>query len=182
MTLSLEDILDRIAEADTRDEKMTQWNPPLNGDLPLRIDAQGHWYYQGSEITRQKLVALFAGVLRRESDGQHYLVTPVEKYRVEVELAALLVVRLHKLLSDSGDTTWVLETNTGDQYTLGQAHCIQWTGEEDQARPLLMLRRGLQALISRAVYYELVEEAQERSDGWYVDSAGVAVLLATKEQ
>ena len=67
------------------------WNPPLSGDISIRINAQGDWYHEGSKIERQSLVNLFASILRREEDGEYYLVTPSEKWRIEVELHPLLI-------------------------------------------------------------------------------------------
>ena len=60
------------------------WHPPLSGDIPIHINAQGDWYHDGSKIAREALVRLFANILRRERDGEYYLVTPTEKWRIEV--------------------------------------------------------------------------------------------------
>ena len=51
----------------------------------MRIARDGTWFYQGSPINRLPLVKLFASVLRREDDGEYWLVTPVERGRVPVE-------------------------------------------------------------------------------------------------
>ena len=36
------------------------WDPPFCGDLEIHIDANGRWFYQGSEIKRDRLIKLFA--------------------------------------------------------------------------------------------------------------------------
>ena len=45
----------------------------------MRIAADGTWFHEGSPIGRKELVRLFSTILRREPDGSHVLVTPVEK-------------------------------------------------------------------------------------------------------
>src|SRR3984957_1822767 len=65
-----------------------------HGDLDMRIARDGTWYYRGSPIARQKLVKLFASVLRRDDDGGYSLVTPAERGRVAVEDAPFLAVEL----------------------------------------------------------------------------------------
>ena len=47
------------------------------GDLNMRIARDGTWFYHGSPIGRKPLVKLFASVLRREENGEYWLVTPV---------------------------------------------------------------------------------------------------------
>ena len=61
------------------------WEPDYCGDIGLHIARDGQWYYAGSPIGRKRLVRLFSKILRHDDDGEHYLVTPVEKIRVEVE-------------------------------------------------------------------------------------------------
>src|SRR5262245_788869 len=61
-----------------------RWDPPYCGDIGLRIRSDGVWLYRDSPIGRPALVKLFADVLRKDADGRHYLVTPVEKIDVAV--------------------------------------------------------------------------------------------------
>ena len=71
-----------------------KWNPPYCGDIGMKIRADGVWIYGGSPIGRMPLVKLFAGVLRKDADGKHYLVTPAEKVDVAVEDAPFLAVEM----------------------------------------------------------------------------------------
>ena len=41
------------------------WQPPLSGDIPIRITADGTWYHDGGRIQREALVKLFASILRQ---------------------------------------------------------------------------------------------------------------------
>jgi hypothetical protein len=55
----------------------------------MRIARDGTWFHEGSPIGRPAMVRLFSTILRREPDGRHVLVTPVEKLDIEVEDAAV---------------------------------------------------------------------------------------------
>ena len=45
-----------------------------------------------SPIGRKRMVKLFSKVLRLDDDGEYYLVTPVEKIRIEVEERPFLII------------------------------------------------------------------------------------------
>ncbi len=66
------------------------WEPDYCGDIGMKIARDGQWYYDNSPIGRKKLVRLFSTILRHDDDGEHYLVTPVEKIRIEVEDAPFI--------------------------------------------------------------------------------------------
>lgn len=72
-----------------RPPPVERWNPPLSGDIDLRIARDGTWYHEGTAFQRESLARLFASILRRDEDGQYYLVTPVEKWRIQVDDAPL---------------------------------------------------------------------------------------------
>ena len=45
------------------------WNPPFLGDIDIRIAADGTWYHLSARRSaRERLVRLFASILRREED------------------------------------------------------------------------------------------------------------------
>ena len=60
----------------------------------MRIAADGTWFHMGTPITRPAMVRLFSTVLRRESDGSHVLVTPVEKLSIEVEVTPFRAIAM----------------------------------------------------------------------------------------
>ena len=78
------------------------WHPPLSGDIAIRIAADGSWYHEGTLIQRESLVRVFASILRREEDGEYYLVTPGEKWRIEVELHPLIVTDIASAEKEEG--------------------------------------------------------------------------------
>ena len=134
------------------------WNPPRCGDIDIRIARDGTWSYLGSPIGRPALVRLFASVLRLDPDGYH-LVTPAEKLRITVEDAPFLAVGL-----EQADGALRFATNVGDVVEAGPEHPIRVVaGADGSPRPYLEVRRGLQALIARAVFYELAALGEERA-------------------
>src|SRR5436190_23214990 len=88
-----------------------RWNPPHCGEIDIRIAADGTWSYRGSPVRREALVRLFASILRREPDGGHVLVTPVEKLGNSVEDAPFLAV---ELVSAAQERVLTFRTNVGD--------------------------------------------------------------------
>lgn len=140
-----------------------QWDPPYCGDIGMAIRSDGVWFYQGSPIGRQALVKLFSRVLRRDPDGRHYLVTPVEKVDVAVADAPFLAVEMS--VSGSGrDQTLTFRTNVDDIVQAGPDHALRFSLEPAGGglKPYIHVRGRLEALVTRALYYDLVELAVPR--------------------
>ncbi len=142
------------------------------GHFGMRIARDGTWYYQGSPINRKELVCLFASVLKREADGSYVLETPAERGRIDVEDAPFIAVEMVWRDCDCGDgkpkQCLAFRTNLDQIVTANAEHPI--TVHLDPAtrepRPYITVRPGLEARISRAVFYELVALAQrETVDG-----------------
>ncbi|WP_193164155.1 DUF1285 domain-containing protein [Microbulbifer hainanensis] len=151
-----------------------RWQPDLCGDMDMEIRADGRWIHEGTEIHRQPLVKLFASILKREGDD-YFLVTPVEKWRIQVEDVPFLASQVARGEA-GGDEPLLFTTNTGDVVPL-DADCsweLKPFGQPPQPVPYIEVRDGLQARISRDVYYQLVDWAEDndgqlqlRSDGRY---------------
>lgn len=134
------------------------WNPPHCGEIDIVIRKDGVWFHEGTPIGREALVRLFSTVLRKDPDGI-YLVTPVEKMKITVEDAPFIATRVDRV----GGALRFL-TNVGDEVEAGPDNAIRVeTGHDGEPRPYLHVRRGLEALIARPVFYELVELAEERA-------------------
>ena len=148
--------------ADKRLPPVERWNPAFCGDIDMVIKRDGTWMYQGSPIGRHAMVKLFSTVLRRDEDGRHYLVTPVEKLGITVEDAPFVVV---ELISEGAGAQRRLgfRLNTDDYVIAGENNRlrVEVDGKTGEPRPYLHVRRGLQALVSRPVFYELVNLAME---------------------
>lgn len=144
-----------------------EWDPPYCGEMDMRIAADGRWYHEGSPIGRPQLVRLFSSILRKDPDGYHYLVTPAEKVRIQVDDCPF-VAQLMDVEEVGGESQITFTLNTGETVTADANHAIEVTVDDDnQPHPTVHVRDGLWALISRSVFYSLVEVADQvsRDDG-----------------
>lgn len=149
------------------------WHPDNCGDIDIVIRADGVWMHEGTPIGRPELVRLFSSVLRLDDDG-YYLVTPVEKLKITVEDAPFLAVRVDR---DGGDL--VFTTHVGDRVRAGPDNGIRVEVDETtgEPRPYVHVRAGLEALISRNVFYELVEMSEVQGDHRVVRSGTRTFIL-----
>lgn len=140
-----------------------RWNPPLSGDIDIRIARDGTWYHQGVAFQREALVQLFASILRRDQDGHYYLVTPVEKWRIQVDDAPFIAVRLDASGVGS-DQSLCFSTNVGDTIIASAEHplIVEYQTPGGEPAPYIHIRGGLRALLLRSVFIELVDLGEER--------------------
>ena len=140
-----------------------KWNPPFCGDIDLKILRDGRWMYMGTEIKRPAMVRLFSTILRLDPDGEYYLVTPVEKVRIQVEDTPFLIVSMDKLKKEN-KTSLIFYTSLQDKIILTKKNPISIeVNDKNEPSPYILVRNNLRGLISRSVYYELIEYAQERT-------------------
>jgi hypothetical protein len=135
-----------------------KWNPERCGHSGMRIARDGTWYHGGAPILRPEMVRLFSTVLRREPDGRHVLVTPVEKLDLEVEATAFRAVEMHSE-GEGRQRRIAFKLDSGDAVILGPNHPLRLVDDEHGPSPRLLVRHGLEAALSRPVYYELAEIA-----------------------
>lgn len=135
---------------------------PSCGDFDFRIARDGTWFYRGSPIGRKPLVRLFSTVLRRENDGSFWLVTPVERGRITVDDAPFVAVEM--IVTDPGrGQKLVFRTNVEDWVTADAEHPIRIVfSEVGEPSPYIRVRGALDALISRSVFYQMVDLAETR--------------------
>jgi len=144
------------AAAERRLPPVEKWNPPRCGDSAMRIARDGTWYHEGTPIGRPAMVRLFASLLRREPDGRHVLVTPVEKLDIAVEDAPFVAVEARS--EGAGrDRRIAFRLNTDEPILAGPGHPLRLI----DGRPYVTARAGLEAAVARPVYYELAELALE---------------------
>jgi hypothetical protein len=154
------------------------WQPDFSGDMDMRIARDGTWFYLGSSIKRQKMVQLFASILRHDPDGKYYLVTPVEKFGIIVDDAPFQAVAM-EVHGQGRAQVLTFRTNVEDQVMAGPEHPIRMEIDPvtEEPSPYVHVRARLEALISRAIFYDLVELAvPEERDGetqFGIWSAGV---------
>ena len=135
-----------------------KWNPDRCGHSNMRIARDGTWYHEGTPIGRPAMTRLFSTVLRREPDGSHVLVTPVEKLEIDVEGTAFRAVEMES--EGSGEQrTVAFRLDSGDAVILGPDNPLSIVPADHGPSPRILVRHGLEAELTRPVYYELAEIA-----------------------
>lgn len=155
--------LTRQIEANTRESGLPpveQWDPEFCGNIDMHIAYDGQWYYMGSPITRDRLVRMFSTILKLENN-QYYLVTPTEKVGIAVEDAPFVITSVTE--SDHSDEL-IFITNTGDKVILDKEHPLSIIKKENgETVPYLSVRGGMKGRLHRNVFYQLVEQAVEKT-------------------
>lgn len=147
-------------------------NQPVAIDLTdpdrfqMRIARDGTWYHQGSPMRRLGLVKLFATVLRLEEDGDYWLVTPVERGRIEVEDAPFTAVEM-TVEGEGKDQQLSFRTNLDEIVRVGAEHPLRIAenAETGEPKPYITVRNNLEALVTRPIFYDLVDLADLQWDG-----------------
>jgi uncharacterized protein len=138
-----------------------RWNPAYCGEIDIRIARDGTWFHQGTPIGRKEIVRLFSTILRKEGDN-YFLVTPVEKMRIRVDDAPFMAVLMDRQAEGPAQRL-VFTTNVGDEIVAGENNPIR-VADQDRPAPYIHVRRGLEARISRNVFYQLVDIAVPADD------------------
>tara|TARA_B100000780_G_scaffold156651_1_gene109564 strand:- start:823 stop:1362 length:540 start_codon:yes stop_codon:yes gene_type:complete len=134
---------------------LAAWKPKFNGDMDLIISADGTWYHQGSAILKPKIMQLFGRLLQRQANGDYWIITPIDAFRITVEdLPFVIVAADYVQQRDQG--LWQFTSNMGDQIMLTQADQLLVTSDAEQhPKPQLYVREGLWGRINRRVFYQL---------------------------
>lgn len=158
-----------------------RWDPPFCGDIDIVIKRDGTWMHEGTPIARARLARLFSTVLKKEG-AEYFLVTPVEKLRIQVEdvpfTAALAMVE------ERGPGQRIsLRTNFGDTIVIGPDHPVSYrigppppplksrqgrrAACADELTPYVTVRRNLEARIAPQAFFDIaawggVEEVDGR--------------------
>lgn len=170
--MSLEKISKQLGAVEQSYPPVELWNPPYCGEMDIVIKADGAWYYLGSKITRQRLVKLFASVLKKEGDD-YFLVTPVEKVKIQVEQTPYIITSW-QYLEEKKPQTMQLTTNLGDIFELNAEHPL--TIDSNDAL-LVTVRSNLPASIHRNVFYQWAEMAAEKNQQLLINSAGLDFII-----
>lgn len=158
-----------------------KWNPPFSGDLDMRIARDGSWHYLGTPILRKEMVRLFSTILLRQGDD-YFLVTPVEKFRIQVEDVPFVAVSVDVRTAD-GATLLEFETSVGDKVVADAEHPlrVEIDAQSGEPSPYILVRANLEARIARNVFYQLVDMAEEKREKGvsqlFVRSAGQRFVL-----
>ncbi|MFK7912610.1 MAG: DUF1285 domain-containing protein [Pseudomonadales bacterium] len=187
--LLFDELLHQLGEQ--RRPPVQQWQPASGGRIDIRIDRDGYWFYEGGRISRDAIVRLFAGILRRDEDG-YVLVTPVERLLIQVDDVPFVAVdfevrgaseRAPALRTVTGpaalpETDFLFTTNVGDLVLVDAAHPL-WLGGDDQQTPYIRVRDRLDARIARAAYYRLLDHAVVVDETAVLHSSGTTFTLGS---
>ena len=130
-----------------------QWNPDLCEGQEFFIDREGDWYYNSSPIKNSKLINLFSTVLWKD-ESNYFLVTPVEKVPVKVDLAPYKIIDFEIV-----DDNIKLITNLNYDFFLDEDHVSRLVKYEESYVPLVIVRNNIEGFINRNTYYKLVDLA-----------------------
>jgi len=138
-----------------------EWNPPFCGDIDMRIAADGTWFYQKTPIGRPALVRLFSTILRRDPE-RFVLVTPVERVGITVDDAPFLAVEMQ--IETTGAQKFIhFRTNVDDWVRVDHWHPLRFAaGASGGVKPYVLIRGALWALLTRALFYDLVQLGETR--------------------
>lgn len=154
-----------------------RWNPDHCGEIDMVIEADGSWHHEGSPIARPALVRLFSSVLRKDEDGETYLVTPAERLRITVKDAPFLAVEMDRR-EDGGEPVLTFRTNVGDVVEAGPEHPLTFGAGGEAFVPYLRVRGRLEARLTRALAFDLASLVEEGPGGsQIVRSHGAAFVL-----
>lgn len=161
-TSMLEEMVARAGSYRKSMPPVHRWNPDFCGDIDMVIKRDGTWFYMGTPIGRAPLVRLFASVLRKDEDGKTYLVTPVEKVGITVEDAHFIAVEMNPQ-GEGENQVLTFRTNVDDVVEAGENNPLKFVIDKvnQGVKPYLMVRGRLEALVSRAVMYDLIELGEE---------------------
>nr|WP_282447096.1 DUF1285 domain-containing protein [Pseudoalteromonas sp. 2CM32C] len=144
--------------------------------MPIVINDQGEWFYEGSKITRLPMVKLFASVLCKE--GAHfYLKTPIEKVTITVEDAPFIIVDWFLKQTNEGEALCCID-NLARQWIVCQQQPLRVKNYKGAKVPYLILPFGCSARIARSVFYQWAEKAESDELGYFIQSAGEVFYLS----
>ena len=164
-TVSLGNLERALAQGKGKENEFPAFlgGPQMCGDIDIRIARDGTWHYLGSPIGRKRLVKLFASVLKRDESGDFWLITPAEMCRIKVDDAPFTAVEM-TVQQESHGQDLIFRSNIDEIVTAGPDHPIrvEIDSETGEPSPYIGVRDGLDALIVRSVFYDLVEIGEER--------------------
>jgi hypothetical protein len=130
----------------------------LCGNLDIKINSDGLWFYHGSPIGRKKLIKLFASVLSLDKNGKYWLTTPAEKGEIIVEDVPFQAVEMN-VQGENEYQILSFRTNIDEIIIAGHTHSIriEINPITDEPSPYIMVRDGLEARLTRAVFYQMVD-------------------------
>ncbi|OPL11509.1 MAG: hypothetical protein AVO39_05385 [delta proteobacterium MLS_D] len=136
--------------------------------FPVRIDKDGVWYYHDAEIFRKDILALFFQNLKRDDNGDYYVVTEDTRHYITVEDVPFVVKSLWIEADETGTerATILLNDDSTEKLDAGTIR----TGDENVL--YCSVKGGeFEARFSRPAYYQLAQHIT------YDEKSGEFVLI-----
>ncbi len=150
---------------------IANWDPPDIGVIDIKIMQDGSWLHEKREIKRKEIVRLFSTILIKEEED-YYLITPAQKLKIMVEDVPFIAINM-EVRGELPDTDLLFETNVEDYVLIGKDNPI-WMVED---KPYIHVRNGLNALLTRNVFYRLADHAAEKDGQFWIRSCGESFSL-----
>ncbi len=182
----LDQLLSDIEAAESNSLARKSWQPKHHGTIDIRIAVDGTWHHEGRAFQRPALVKLFATVLHKE-DNEYFLMTPAEKLSVQVDDAPFIATMVEQV-DNNENAALVFTTNLGERIVADEKHPIrvEIDSSNNKPRPYIHVRNGLEALIGRNAFFDLVNMAgQRKRDGKLfltVNSMGAEFTLGRADE
>ncbi|PKG75854.1 DUF1285 domain-containing protein [Shewanella sp. GutCb] len=139
----------------SKESNLTDAIASLTPSVPLCTDTaifeitdNGDWFYQGG-LLPLKFSKLFASILNR-IDDEYFLITPVEKLKVEVVNQALIIVDYDA--DGKGGYELVSSINTRHHISAFEGFIVS----DDKI--ITRVERGVIARLNRACFYRFINE------------------------
>ncbi|MAV88073.1 MAG: proteophosphoglycan precursor [Rhodospirillaceae bacterium] len=135
----------------------------LCGDIDIHINYDGLWLHDGSPIGRIELVKLFSSILEIDLDGQYWLCNPVEKVKIKVDDVPFQAVEINTE-GKGKNQNLTFRTNVDEYVIAGKNNPIriETNPNTGEPAPYVMIRDGLEARLTRSVFYHLINHGVER--------------------
>ena len=175
---SLSSIFNELSKLDEDSfPPVEEWNPPLCENVHMRIDRSGKWYFMNSPIGRERMVRLFSRVLRLDGE-EYFLVTPIEKIKVEVEDRPFVITDFD-IQNIANEQVVQFKTNTDEIFDLNLQHPLRVVIDKKslEPSPYVRVRSNLEGLISRNVYYKLIDHCEEVEGEFGIYSSNIFYKL-----
>lgn len=166
--MSISDLAKSIGIQDSSFPPVHLWNPEVCEGQNIYIDREGDWFYNKSIIKNKRILKLFSTVLKNENDN-YFLVTPVEKVPVKVEIAPYVITDFNF----DNDKNITFNTNFDYSFTLDKNHPIV-SNLDSNALVIRVRENKINGFLNRNTYYRFLQfsmaNGQIKNDSLYIES------------
>lgn len=136
----------------------------------IRVDKEGHWYFEGRPIIRRDILQELLGLLQRDEEGRYWLCYGEEREPLEVEDTVFLVEEVQR--TPEG---FSIRLNDGTEEDLDPSSL--WVSRE--GIPYCLVKGGqFPARFTRMAFYHLGEHAVQEGEAYFIEVKGRRYRLA----